>query len=173
MNKHAIASTITAVVMAFSLGACAGKQDTATTTEPETEAAATETEAAATTTEEDGQNPIMNFIGPYASDRANILVEADGMEGAKVTVSWADNAGETSEWTMTGTFDTNTLTITYDNGTKTVRTYNEDGSVKSEEVIYTDGTGTLTFTEADGTTKLTWNDDKEHVAEGMEFTFNF
>lgn len=166
MNKHAIASTITAVVMAFSLGACAGKQDTAATTEPETE-------AAATSTEEDGQNPIMNFIGPYASDRANILIEANGMEGAKVTVSWADNAGETSEWAMTGTFDTNTLTIAYDNGTKTVRTYNEDGTVKSEEVIYTDGTGTLTFTEADGATKLTWNDDKEHVAEGMEFTFNF
>lgn len=170
MNKHAIASTITAVVMAFSLGACAGKQDTAATTET-TEA--TETEAAATATEEDGQNPIMNFIGPYASDRANILIEADGMEGAKVTASWADNAGETSEWTMTGSFDTNTLTIKYDNGTKTIRTFNEDGSVKSEEVVYTDGTGTLTFTEADGATKLTWNDDKEHVAEGMEFTFNF
>ena len=167
MNKHAIASTITAVVMAFSLGACAGKQDTATTTET------AETEATATATEEDGQNPIMNFIGPYASDRANILIEADGMEGAKVTASWADNAGETSEWTMTGSFDTNTLTIKYDNGTKTIRTFNEDGSVKSEEVVYTDGTGTLTFTEADGATKLTWNDDKEHVAEGMEFTFNF
>lgn len=167
MNKHAIASTITAVVMAFSLGACAGKQDTAATTET------AETEATATATEEDGQNPIMNFIGPYASDRANILIEADGMEGAKVTASWADNAGETSEWTMTGSFDTNTLTIKYDNGTKTIRTFNEDGSVKSEEVVYTDGTGTLTFTEADGATKLTWNDDKEHVAEGMEFTFNF
>ena len=167
-----ILALLMASVLVLALAACGGTAEPAETEEAEATETA-ETEATATATEEDGQNPIMNFIGPYASDRANILIEADGMEGAKVTASWADNAGETSEWTMTGSFDTNTLTIKYDNGTKTIRTFNEDGSVKSEEVVYTDGTGTLTFTEADGATKLTWNDDKEHVAEGMEFTFNF
>ena len=165
--KKAFVSTVTALVMACSLGACAGKQEAAAPAEPEQEAAAT-----ATATEEDGQNPIMNFIGPYARDRANVLIEADGTEGARVTVTWANDASETTEWKMSGPFDPNTLTITYEGGTKTVRTFNEDGSVANEEVAYTDGTGSIVFT-TEGSTKLKWDDAKEHVADGMEFTWNF
>ena len=56
--------------------------------------------------EEDGQNPVMNFVGNYTCDRAAMLVEADGTENAKFTVTWGSSAWEHSEWTMSGKLDT-------------------------------------------------------------------
>ena len=64
---------IAVLVLVFSLCACGAK-----------DAAPAGSEAAA----EDGQNPVMNFIGVYGHDRASIMVEADGMENAKITVTW-------------------------------------------------------------------------------------
>lgn len=174
MKKSNIARTAVAIAMAFSLGACASKPADNTATEAETQATEAATEATAeVATEEDGQNPIMNFIGPYACDRANILIEANGNEGAKVTAMWADDATKTTKWEMSGSFDTDKLTITYDNCIKTTITYADDGSVVTEEDNYTDGTGTITFTETSDGTELTWDDAKEHVADGMTFKFNF
>lgn len=166
MKKSTVARTVMAIVMACTLGACASKPADDAATEPETQAP----EEAIV---EDGQNPVMNYIGPYACDNANILVEADGLEGAKATVMWADSASETTKWEMSGSFDESTLTFTYDNCTKTKVTYAEDGSVDSEEIAYSDGTGTMTFADTGEGTELTWNDAKEHVADGMTFTFNF
>ena len=164
-------SMFVVLVMIFSLAACAAQKPAEASPAPAEDAAA-EADKAEETGEEDGQNPIMNFIGPYACDRANVLIEADGTEGARVTVTWANDTSETTEWKMSGPFDPNTLTITYEGGTKTVRTFNEDGSVANEEVAYTDGTGSIVFT-TEGSTKLKWDDAKEHVADGMEFTWNF
>lgn len=111
----------------------------------------------------------MNFIGSYSSDRASMLVKAEGATDAKITVSWASSASEISKWTMSGTFDPNTHTVSYDNCIRTNYAHNESGEVDSETVAYNHGTGTITFTE-NGT--LTWADDQEHVADGMTFAFN-
>lgn len=120
---------------------------------------------------DDGQNPIMNFVGPYACDRASILIEANGADGAKGTVTWGSSAAEHSEWTMSGTYDADSHVFTYSDGVKKNVVYKEDGSVESEEEVYKDGTGTMTFSEGTEGPYLEWKDDKENIADGMTFKF--
>ena len=119
---------------------------------------------------DDGQNPVMNFIGNYVCDRANILIETDGTDGAKATVSWGGGAYDTATWTMSGAFDTDTLTFTYKDCVRTDVHYAQNGDVEKEDQIYTDGTGSMVFSE-DGGLSLTWQDDMEHQADGMTFKY--
>ena len=120
-------------------------------------------------TEEDGQNPVMNFIGNYACDRANVLVECEGTDGMKTTVTWGSSAWENSEWVMSGTFDMETLTFEYHDCVRTDYVYEENGDVKSSEEVYTGGHGFMIFSE--NPLSLTWLDDKEIQAEGMTFDY--
>ena len=90
---------------------------------------------------EDGQNPIMNFVGTYAKDRASILVEADGMQES--------------------------LTVDYTDAVKKNVVFNEDGTVASEEVVYENGKGSFKFDDS----TLTWTDEEEHAADDMVFEY--
>jgi hypothetical protein len=144
-------SLIAVLALVFSLTACGGGSS-----EPEG-------------TEEDGQNPVMNYIGNYAYDRANILIEADGMEGARATVSWGSSAWETAEWVMSGTFDSESLKFEYSDCVKTVLTYGDDGEVASQEEVYTGGHGSMQF--SDDPLSLTWQDDEENIADGTTFQY--
>ena len=120
---------------------------------------------------EDGQNPVMNFVGNYASGRASMLVEATDMNhGTKISVTWGSNAAEHSEWTMSGEFDEESLTVTYSDCTRKDVVFNEDGSIKSETVGYENGKGKIIFSE-DGGLSLTWQDDTEHAADDMVFEY--
>ena len=130
----------------------------------ETEATETPEEAV----EEDGQNPVMNFIGSYAVGRANIDVSCEGQSDAKFLVTWGSSAFETSSWEMSGTLDWDTLTVPYSNCTRTDIVFGEDGS-ESDNVVYENGTGSFTFHD-DGS--LTWQDDMENAGEDMVFLFN-
>ena len=119
-------------------------------------------------TAEDGQNPIMNFIGTYAKDRCFIEVSAaDDKDGAEFSVRWSSSAWEHSEWHMSGTFDTETLTVNYANCEKKDVVFKEDGTVESETVVYENGKGSFTFNEGDAS--LIWNDEEEHQADGIVF----
>ncbi len=146
---------ITVLVMLFALAAC-GSQNA----EPQGSAAA----------EEDGQNPVMNFVGVYGCGRATMLVEADGMDGAKVTVTWGSSAAENAEWVMSGKFDPETLTVQYTDCVKTVYVWNEQGEIDSETVEYENGEGTITFTDGEALS-LTWDDAQEHIADGTVFEY--
>ena len=160
------------LAMIFSFAACSAKTDDAGSDAPEESAAVDGKGADAAVTDEDGQNPVMNFIGNYAMDRATILVESEGMEDAKITVRWSGSAWEHAEWVMTGKFDADKLTVDYQNAVKTEYKYSETGELESEEVIYDDGTGTFTFAaEDDGSTTLTWDDATEHIADDMVFEY--
>lgn len=150
-------SLLLVFVMLFALTACAAKD-----APKGSEAGEAETAAA-----DDGQNPVMNFVGTYASGRASILVEADGADGAKFTVTWGSSAWEHSEWVMSGRFDPETLTVEYSDCVRTDVEFAEDGSVKSETVVYENGFGTVRFDADDGS--LRWKDDKEHMADDMVF----
>lgn len=119
---------------------------------------------------DDGQNPIMNYVGNYVCGRAAIFIEADGDEGAQATVTWSSSAAENSGWTMKGTFDADSLTFSYKDAVRTDYVYGEDGEVASQTEVYNDGTGTMTFKEGDPVT-LTWKDDKEDAAKDMVFEF--
>ena len=146
-------------------------EENKTTGTVRTAAAASETaEAPAeeTSAAEDGQNPIMNFIGTYAKDRAMIDVSAaDDKDGAAFHITWGTSAAEHSEWDMSGTFDPETLTVSYDNCTRKNIVFKEDGSVESEDIVYENGKGSFTFSADDAT--LTWNDEQEHQADDMVF----
>ena len=120
------------------------------------------------TLEPAGQDALMNYVGPYGHDRAVINVGDAGNEKAKIDVVWSTSASESDEWKMSGTFDPSSLTVVYKNCKRIHYVYGEDGSVKSREVVYEGGTGSLTFGN-DGT--LTWNDEVEHVADGTVFKF--
>lgn len=119
---------------------------------------------------EPGPNPIMNFVGNYGADKAQVHVEASGERDGKITVTWASSAAEGSRWVMTGSFDSNTLTLTYKNGVKIDYTYDESGEIADEKTVYTDGAGKIVFNDAAGLS-LTWDDQKEHVADGMTFAY--
>ena len=116
--------------------------------------------------DEDGQNPVMNFIGEYQCDRAHALVECSGQDGALITIDWGSSAWETARWVIEGPFDTDSLTVAYSGCVKSVLTYGEDGELESEEVEYEDGTGTIVFHD-DGT--FTWHDDQSENGEDMLF----
>ena len=116
--------------------------------------------------EEDGQNPVMNFVGVYNCERAEILVEAQGKSDAAFTVSWGGSYNERAVWTMSGTLDTETLSVSYDNAVKKIVTTDENGTDTAEEV-YTDGRGVFTFNGENWS--LTWTDETENAAEGMVF----
>lgn len=117
--------------------------------------------------EEDGQNPVMNFIGEYSCGRATIRVEAEGADGAAFSVHWGSSYNEAAEWTMSGKLDPDTLKVEYDDCRSAAVTYNDDGSVASETVNYENGKGSFTFNGEDYS--LTWQDDEENAAEGMTF----
>ena len=104
-----------------------------------------------------GQNPVMNVIGPYVSDRARAQVECCGDDGAKITIEWGGSAWEMARWVMTGRFDTETLTVEYTDCVKSILTYGDDGSLVSEEVEYENGTGRVVF---DGADSFTWKGDQ-------------
>lgn len=120
---------------------------------------------------DDGQNPVMNFIGNYACDRANIMIGAtDEKNGTDALVTWGSSAWENSVWMMSGTFDPETLQFEYHDCVRTDYVYNENGEVKTEEEVYTGGHGFMTFKEGDPLT-LTWQDDQEHMADDMVFEY--
>ena len=123
-------------------------------------------EWAPVTDEEDGQNPVMNFIGEYQCDRARALVECVGKEDAGITIEWGSSAWELARWSIVGTLDLDTLTVAYSGCTKEIVVYDENGEVESEETAYEDGTGTITFHD-DGT--FTWHEDQSEYGTDMVF----
>lgn len=121
----------------------------------------------------ESQYQLADVVGTYGCGRATIEVEADSANGenaAKMHVFWGSSAWEQSVWEMSGTFDPATLTIRYENAVYTEITYSDEGVVDKEDVKYTDGTGSLTFENVDGTWHLTWDDEHDHVADEMDFT---
>lgn len=122
--------------------------------------------------EEDGQNPVMNFIGIYGCGRATMTVEADGMDGARINVHWASSAFEHGEWNMSGKFDMDTLTVEYADCVKKDVVYKDEGVIESETIEYENGTGSITFKNANPLA-IIWKDDQEHVADDSVFEWSF
>ena len=146
-------------------------QDTPAETEaePPVDVAEPVPEEAEAPAEEDGQNPVMNFIGPYVSGRAHAMVEAEGSDRAKITIEWGDSANSLARWVMSGTLDLDTLTVEYYNCVRSYVTYKEDGSVESETAEYENGTGTITF---DGGSSFTWKGNQSEQ-EDLVFEWSF
>ena len=163
-NLYVILGTTAVLATAIAVAACATKKNQVKTQPqiPHKETTITET-----TISDDGQNPVMNFIGNYYGGRACVSVEAKGSDEAEITVVWGDSYNTKAVWTMSGTFNEDTTSVFYDNAIKKMITLNEKGDVIFEEYLYTSGRGEFVFSY-DG---VTWNDLEEHMADTMVFRF--
>ena len=166
MNKRIIALLMAAVMVLMMFSGCA-KGGAAGNEGSESETSGNETKEE-TSAEEDGQNPVMNYVGKYGCGRATAEVTAEGTDGAKVVITWAGSAFENSEWVMTGTFDSDKQLFSYTDCVKTDYVYKDEGVVESKTVVYTDGQGTMQFTDD---LTFTWQDDKENAGEDMVFKY--
>lgn len=185
--KKKIMIFVTGLVMAGLFGACAENVDVPASEAPTTEEITAEAETEEETTEEttteaateeniapdeasgdefDSQNPFMNFIGVYHCDLANINVQSDGNDTAKVVVIWGDGYSSSSEWNMTIKWNDD-MKFEYKDCVKKTSTYNEDAELESETVDYEDGTGSFEFNN----NEIIWHDDKEYIADGMVFEY--
>ena len=120
--------------------------------------------------EEDGQNPVMNFIGEYQCDRAHAVVECEGTDSARIKIHWGSSAWDAAEWVIVGKLDLDTLTISYTGASKTIVTYDWDDEIESEEKVYEDGTGTIVFHD-DGT--FTWHEDQSEYGKDLVFKWGW
>lgn len=112
------------------------------------------------------QNPVMNFVGEYQCDRAHATVTCFGYDEAWITIEQGDSASEVTQWNLYGRLDTDTLSIAYTGGLKYLLTYNGDGEVETQESLYEDGTGTVSFREDGG---FTWHEDQSESGEDLTF----
>ncbi len=116
----------------------------------------------------DGQNPVMNFIGNYASERARAVVMSAGTSDAKITIRWSSSVDSLRQWEIQGTLDTDGLLVLYRNAVVKDITYNADGSVKTEEIVTEQGIGSITFRESGS---FLWNDGLVDRLD-VEFTWS-
>ena len=131
--------------------------------------ASSKTTSRKASTDDDGQNPVMNFIGTYTCDRAIMTIRCEGKTDAEITVRWSSSASTYAAWGMTGTLDTETLTVDYSDCQKTAIELDSEGLIVTEDREYTNGKGRIIFN--DGGT-VTWEDYEENAAAGMIFKFD-
>ena len=138
MKKTLLVFALAAALVA-ALSGC-GARDTAATPAPQ----------------DDGQNPVMNFVGVYSTDYSTeALVEADGRENAKITVTWAGSPWFHTQTVMSGRFDPETLSVDFSDATLTEYSYASDGSVAEETSSDIDGVGRAVFDPAANTLTIT------------------
>ena len=161
--KKSLFVFIISMVFALSLFGCGNAQPAESES---SEAESQESEESQAPAEEDGQNPVMNFIGVYSTnDSKEALVEAEGMEDANITVTYAASPWFHDVTVLSGHFDTETLTIDFTNAVQTEYTYNSDGTVKEEKVLYSNGSGQAVFNEKVSTLTIT-----EQLSSGTNVT---
>ncbi|SEP83901.1 Putative cell wall binding repeat-containing protein [Lachnospiraceae bacterium NE2001] len=108
----------------------------------------------------------VDYSGTYVDNfagRGTITVTHTYDNYYSVKVKWPTSASVTNEWAFLGQIDMSG-TFNYTNCTKTETIFDGKGG-SSSKTVYSDGTGTMKFTE----TQVTWEDKKENVARGNTF----
>jgi hypothetical protein len=151
MKKKLFASVLSTALL-LSLAACGS----AAGTEDKTTAAGQQTSEHAVPSADDGQNPVMNFVGIYSTDYSmEALVEADGEQNARITLTYAGSPWFHHKTVMSGPFDPDTLTVEFNNSEMTEYTYKSDGSIDEEKTTYIDSSGRAVFSYEDNTLTIT------------------
>ena len=110
-------------------------------------------------TEDDGQNPVMNIVGDYNTEKFLMEIYPEGKNVACINVYAGYEDGSRVLFEMSGVYDDQTNTITYDNCTKVMFVSEEESYIE-----YSDGTGSIKVND-DYT--LVWTDDQENFADGI------
>ena len=151
MKKRLFVSALS-VVLLLSFAACGSTS----ATESKTTASWQQVSEPVVPVSEDGQNPVMNFVGIYSDEYSTeALVEAEGTEDARITLTYAGSPWFHHRTVMSGRFDPDTLAMEFSDATMTEYTYNSDGSVDEEKTTYTDGRGRAVFSYEDNTLTIT------------------
>ena len=162
--KKTLFTVLFSLALVLLLAAC-GSTSAAKTEVPAAEPQLTET--AETAAEDSGQ---MNFVGVYSTEYSTeALVEAEGAEYARITVTYAGSPWFHNQTVMSGRFDPETLTVEFSNATLTEYTYASDGSVTEEKTSYTDDKGYAVFNPADNTLTIT----EEFQSGNMETVYTW
>lgn len=160
------------VTLVFTMSSCGKKAEP----QPQTNEKETVKEKEIPATEKN-KTTALDYIGIYSCDQnsfkklgaRSLSISVDAASGTEmnITILWGKNAFEGYEWNMSGEFDINTNTFTYHDAEKKYNViYGDERTGYMETTIeYSDGTGTMTFS---GDT-LTWQDDKENVADNITF----
>ena len=165
--KTTLFAFLLSLALVLSLSAC-GSARPAQTETPAAEPQLTET--VETPAEDREQNPVMNFVGVYSTEYSTeALVEAEGAENARITVTYAGSPWFHNQTVMSGRFDPETLTVEFSNATLTEYTYASDGSVTEEKTSYTDDKGYAVFNPADNTLTIT----EEFQSGNMETVYTW
>ena len=113
------------------------------------------------TSDESGQETasfnMKDFEGVYAekiSHKGIMKLLAKDQSTAEITVIRDKGNNENYHWVMTGTYDEDKSAILYDDAKLVLEKYASDGK-KSEETVYTNGTGKF----AVSTTGISWTDE--------------
>ena len=115
----------------------------------------------------DWQNPVMNFVGPYQCDQLHASVECFGNDEAWITIEEPGEGEEVTRWIVVGRLDTETQTISYTGATKSNLVLDGEDEIKSEDQVYTDGTGTVVFHDGG----FTWHEDEAGSEADREFVW--
>jgi hypothetical protein len=117
-------------------------------------------------TEEETAVPVAkaaDYVGSWQADRATLIIEESGDDEYTATIHWGSSYNEAAEYEYKVYYDEVSAGLSgFENGTKKYVTYNDDGTVAKEEVIFEDGNAAFNIQE-DGT--LIWTDFKEAPGE--------
>ena len=121
------------------------------------------------------RNPVLNWSGRYhdaenISRSMTITPSSDSTNACDIIIDEEGEDSAVSRMTMTGTFDEKELKITYSNCKLAKGRFDDDGNFEEEEIVYEDGTGTITFDNSGDTIKAVWHDDK---SDGEDTVFEF
>ena len=149
MSKKVLVLFLSCVMLLLAACGTSGQTPAEQPTEASQQPADDSSEAGASA---DGQNPVMNFVGKYhAGDSVEALVEAEGANDVRITVTYAGSPWFQNQTVMSGAFDAETLTVSFSNATLTEYTYNSQGDAAEETVSYSDGKGCALFHPEDNT----------------------
>lgn len=119
------------------------------------------------TDEEDGQNPGMNFVGPWAdkiSQRAMMVVNCTVDNQTMFEVEWADSAEAGTRWVLCCQYDAENGKFVYTEGVRKGYTCDENGNLTYGEI--TEGLKGEFVPQEDGT--IAWTTE-----DGVECAFEF
>ena len=118
-------------------------------------------------TSEEGQRQVEAFEGQYYAGRGNLSITGHDDGEYLIEVWWGSSASENSQWVMHGQYDESTATITYSDCVKEDFVLGDNGEPTSDEIAYTDGTGSIKIVD-DST--IMWTDDQDHIADDVPMT---
>ncbi len=145
--------------------------------EKSTETTSTEENSTETTSaEKDGQNPVMNLVGPYKDENgSSMTMTVSCLNDDEASIEIVSFGDENYKWILTGSMhsddESNNGYITYENASKIKEIPADDSkdSVAGEEVVYENGKGRFTINDD---WSISWQDENEDAGKDVKFTFD-